>query len=153
MMSEPFITTAHDANNSSSCLGDDEVCSNVTAQAMLKTCSDWEVLTTVNKALAGEFSEVQNKLEIKKSKTGDLATKLSKLSVRNTNKKLKRRDEKIIELKEQVKDKQKLEHSLQQATTLVRSYQYRLTNAKINMISSLWNVILYKCLLKIFMKN
>ena len=95
------------------------------------------MLTTVNKALAGELSEVQNKLEIKKSKTGDLATKLSKLSVRNTNKKLKRRDEKIIELKEQVKDKQKLEHSLQQATTLVRNYQYRLTNAKINMISSL----------------
>ena len=67
MMSEPFITTAHDANNSSSSLGDNKVCSNVTAQAVLKTCSDChelEALTTVNKALAGELSEVQNKLEI-----------------------------------------------------------------------------------------
>ena len=53
---------------------------------------------------------------------------MSKLSVYNTNKKLKRRNEKIIELKEQ--DKQKLEYSLQQATTRFRSYQCRLTNAK-----------------------
>jgi len=130
LMSEPFITTAHDANNSSSSLGDDEVCSNVSDQTVLKTCTDCHELTTVNKALAGELSEVLNKLEVKESKTGTLATKLSKLSVCNTNKKLKRRDEKVIELKEQVKDKQKLEHSLQQATTRIRSYQCRLTNAK-----------------------
>ena len=32
---------------------------------------------------------------------------LNKLSVRNTNKKLKRRDDKIVELKEQVKGKEK----------------------------------------------
>ena len=67
-------------------------------------------------------------MEIEESKAGDLATKLSKLNVHNTYKKLKWRDEKIIELKEQVKDKQKLEHSLY--TTGFRSYQCRLINGK-----------------------
>jgi len=69
--------------------------------------------------LAGELYEVQNKLEVEESKTDDLATKLSKLSFCNTNKKLKRRDEKIIELKEQVKDKQKLKQSLKHVLEVI----------------------------------
>ena len=91
---------------------------------------DSEVLTTVNKALACELSKVQNELEQEVAKTDDLTAKLSKLSVRNTNKKLKCRDEKIVELKEQVKDQEKLHLSLYQAKTRVRSYQNRLTIAK-----------------------
>ena len=76
---------------------------------------DSEVLTAVNKALACEISAVQNALELEEAKTNQLTEKLSKLSVWNTNKKLKHRDEKITELKEQVKDKEKLQCSLNQA--------------------------------------
>jgi len=52
--------------------------------------------------------------------------------VRNTNKKLKHRDEKIAELKEQVADKEKLQHALNQATarTTPKYYQYKLGVAK-----------------------
>ena len=111
----------------------------------VKHCSDsheLEVLTTIKKALACELSIVQND---SLSKLDDLTTKLSKLSVRNTNKKLKHRDKKINVLKEQVKDKEKLHHSLQQTTTHVRSYQNKLTIAKkINTVPSLRNVITYK---------
>jgi len=91
---------------------------------------DSEVLTTVNKALACELSTVQNTLELEEAKTNELTAKLSKLSVRNTNKKLKRRDEKITELKEQVADKEKLQHSLNQATARIKHYQYKLGVAK-----------------------
>ncbi|XP_065893139.1 uncharacterized protein [Dysidea avara] len=138
LTSEPFITACNKDSSSSFGPDDEHACSNVltgtdqTVLAEAKTCSDsheLEVLTTVNKELAGELSKVQNKLEHEVSKTDDLTTKLSKLSVRNTNKKLKRRDEKINELKEQVKDKEKLQHNLQQATTRVRSYQNKLTVA------------------------
>ena len=126
LTSEPFITSI---NEPCSSIGPDyEACSNVMTRtdqkvkAEVKKCSDsyeLEVLTTVNRELASELSEVQNKLEHEVLKTDDLTTKLSKLSVRNTNKKLKRRDEKISDLKEEVKDKKKLQHSLQQATTRV----------------------------------
>jgi len=112
-------------------------------KAEVKKCSDsyeLEVLTTVNRELASELSEVQNKLEHEVLKTDDLTTKLSKLSVRNTNKKLKHRDEKISDLKEEVKDKKKLQYSLQQATTRVRSYQNKLTVAK-----SKYDAITEKC--------
>ena len=72
----------------------------------MKTCDDRydsEVLTTVNKALACELSKVQNELEQEVTKTDDLNVKLSKLSMHNTNKKLKRRDEKIVTLKSRLK--------------------------------------------------
>jgi len=62
-----------------------------------------EVLSSVNKSLASELSSVLNSLEIQEAKTDEFAAKLSKLSVRNTNKKLKRRDEEIVELKGKIK--------------------------------------------------
>jgi len=43
--------------------------------------------------------------------------------VQNINKKLKHRDEKITELQEQVEDKEKLQHSLNQATACIKHYQ------------------------------
>ena len=140
LTNKPFITTAeHNYESYSSLEVDGEVHSNSltsTNQRTLpkvKTCDDRydsEVLTTVNKALACELSKVQNELEQEVAKTDDLIAKLSKLSVRNTNKKLKRRDEKIVELKEQVEDQEKLHLSLDQAKTHVRSYQNRLAIAK-----------------------
>ena len=54
--------------------------------------------------------------------TNKLTENLSKLSVRNTNKKLKRRDEKKTESKEQVKGKENLQHSLNQATSYIKNY-------------------------------
>ena len=101
---------------------------------------DSEVLTTVNKALAYELSSVQNALELEEVRTNELTEKLSKLSVRNTNKKLKRRDEKITELKEQVKGKENLQHNLNQATSRIKNYQYRLGIAK-----SKCDTISHKC--------
>ena len=69
-----------------------------------------------------------------------LNEKLSKLSVWNTNKKFKRRDEKITESKEQVKGKENLQHSLNQATSHIKNYQYRLGIAK-----SKYDTIRHKC--------
>ena len=89
-----------------------------------------EVLTSVNKSLACELATVQNALTLQEAKTDDLTTKLSKLSIRNTNKKLKRRDEKILELKDQVKENEKLQQGLNKATARVKSYQYKLGVSK-----------------------
>ena len=61
------------------------------------------MLSSVNKLLASELSLVLNSLEIQEAKTDELAAKFSKLSVRKTNKKLKRRDEEIVELKGKIK--------------------------------------------------
>ena len=101
---------------------------------------DSEVVKTVNKALAFELSTVKNDLEIEQAKTDELTEKLSKLSVRNTNKKIKRRDEKITELKEQVKDREKLQCNLNQAIGRLKSYQYKLDVAK-----NKFNTISEKC--------
>ena len=49
------------------------------------------------------MSEVEKALEKEKAKTDELAFKLSKLSVRNVNKRIKRRDLKIAESQSQVK--------------------------------------------------
>ena len=135
LTNKPFITTAeHNDESYSSLEADGEVHSNSltsTNQRTLpkvKTCDDRydsEVLTTVNKALACELSKVQNELEQEVAKTDDLTANLSKLSVCNTNKKLKHRDEKIVELKEQIKDQEKLYLSLDQAKAHVGSYQNR----------------------------
>ena len=65
------------------------------------------MLSSFNKSLVSELSSVQNSSEIQEAKTDELAPKLSKLSVRNTNKELKRRYEKIVELKEKVKGYEK----------------------------------------------
>ena len=89
-----------------------------------------EVLTSVNKSLACELVTVQNALTLQEAKTDDLKTKLSKVSIRNSNKKLKRRDEKILELKDQVKENEKLQQGLNKATARVKSYQYKLGVSK-----------------------
>ena len=58
-----------------------------------------ETLKTVNLNLARELQESEAALSDQKLKTGKLAAKLSKLSVRNVNKRLKRRNEKIMDNK------------------------------------------------------
>ena len=54
-----------------------------------------ETLYRVNVDLAGELKRSEDALNDQKLKTDELCAKLSKLSIRNVNKKLKRRDNKI----------------------------------------------------------
>lgn len=56
-----------------------------------------KTLQKVNIDLAGELKESEAALNDEKMKTDELSAKLSKLSIRNVNKKLKRRDNKIKE--------------------------------------------------------
>ena len=89
-----------------------------------------EVLKSVNKSVAHELVAAQNALTLQEVKTDDLTAKLSKLSIQNTNKKLKCRDEKILELKEQVKENEKLQEGLNKVTARAKSYQYKLGVSK-----------------------
>ena len=66
---------------------------------------------------------------------------------------LKRRDEKILELKEQVKENEKLQQGLNKATTRVKSYQYKLgvSKSKCDTISE--SVITWSQLLRVLIKT
>ena len=69
-------------------------------------------------------------MELEESKIEHLTAKLSKLSVRNTNKKLRRRDDQITSLKEQLKEKDRLEERLQVVQATSKRYYSNLQNAK-----------------------
>ena len=70
-----------------------------------------ETLYRVNMDLAGKLERSKDALNDQKLKTDELCAKLSKLSIRNVNKKLKRRDNKIKksmlhgQLKKEIEDK------------------------------------------------
>ena len=70
-----------------------------------------ETLYRVNVDLAGKLKRSKDALNDQKLKTDELCAKLSKLSIRNMNKKLKRRDNKIKksmlhgQLKKEIEDK------------------------------------------------
>ena len=74
-----------------------------------------EVLSLANQKLAAELAATKESLDPEQSKTDKLAEKLSKVSIRNVNKRLQRRDDQIVSLKEQVKEKDKIEAHLQNA--------------------------------------
>ena len=61
------------------------------------------MLITDNQELAAELATVKDALEVEEGKTDELSAKLSKLSIWNMNKKLRRKDNQIVNLKEQVK--------------------------------------------------
>jgi len=76
--------------------------------------SELETLKKVNVDLARELQESEAALQEEKSNTDNLVAKLSKLNIRNINKKLRRRDDKLLEsqdcidsLTDQVKVKSK----------------------------------------------
>ena len=73
---------------------------------------DEQALTIVNSNLASELSDMKKALDSKHQEIEHLTAKLSKLNVRNVNKRIKRRDELIAKLKEEVKDKQQVESKL-----------------------------------------
>ena len=126
VMKEPFLKECQQPNTSTLIVDREKVSSTTKQNWPCET----EILRSVNKSLACELATAQNALTLQEAKTDDLTTKLSKLSIRNTNKKLKRRDEKILELKEQVKENEKLQQGLNKATTRVKSYQYKLGVSK-----------------------
>ena len=61
---------------------------------------DMEVLSMVNHKLAAELTSTKESLDLEQAKTDQLSEKLSKLSIRNVNKRLRRRDNQIVCLKE-----------------------------------------------------
>ena len=63
-------------------------------------------------------------------KTDELTAKFSKLSVRNINKKLRRRDDTITKLKEQIKEKDEIEAQLNRANQVLKRHQVNLSNAR-----------------------
>ena len=56
---------------------------------------DVEVLSLANQKLAAELASTKQSFDLQQTATDKLAEKLSKLSVRNVNKKLRRRDDQI----------------------------------------------------------
>ena len=58
--------------------------------------------------LAAELAVINKSLDLEQAKKDKLAEKLSKLSDCNVNKRLQHRDDQIISLKEQIKEKNKL---------------------------------------------
>jgi len=84
VIKELFLKDYHQQPNASSAVNTENV-STITKNWPCES----EALTSVNKSLTCELATVQNALTFEESKTDDLTAKLSKLSVRNTNKKLK----------------------------------------------------------------
>ena len=80
--------------------------------------------------LATELASTKESLDLEQAKTDQLAEKLSKLSVRNVNKRLRRRDDQIVCLKEQVKEKIKIESNLENAEKVSKRLQVNLCNAR-----------------------
>ena len=68
-----------------------------------------EVLSVVNHELACERTTAKDALELQETRANELSSELSKLNVHNMNKKLRRGDEQITKLKEEVKEKRKFE--------------------------------------------
>ena len=91
---------------------------------------DMEVLSMVNHKLAAELTSTKESLDLEQAKTDQLSEKLSKLSIRNVNKRLRRRDNQIVCLKEQVKEKVKIESNLENAEKVSKRLQVNLCYAK-----------------------
>ena len=91
---------------------------------------DVEVLILANQKLAAELTSTKQSFDLQQTATDKLTEKLSKLSVRNVNKKLRRRDDQIVSLKEQVKEKNKFEGRVQDAEKASKRLQVNLYNAR-----------------------
>ena len=112
---------------------------------------DLEVLQKVNAEIAAELHVANAALHDEQNKTEELATKLSKLSVQNVNKKLRRRDDRIhsaecqihsltqnIEAKTETVEK--LERDLESATQAnhrSRSKVYR-SSKQVEVVKGVW---------------
>ena len=95
-------------------------------------CNDFEikVLSSVNLELARELAVTNEQLHHQEIETKQLESKLSKVSVRNTNKKLRRRDEQITHLKEETKENKKLKDRLERTEIASERHRANLVHAK-----------------------
>ena len=91
---------------------------------------EFEVLFVVNHELACELTTAKDALALQEMRANELSSKLSKLNVRTMNKKLRRRDEKITRLKEEVKEKRKFEDRVKRTKLTAQRYRVNLWNAK-----------------------
>ena len=90
-MNEPFLKECQQPNARTLTVDREKDSSTVKQYWPCET----EVLKSVNKSLAYELAATQNALTLQEAKADDLTAKLSNLSIQNTNKKLKRRNEKF----------------------------------------------------------
>ena len=104
----------------------------VTTSSKLATSNAFEVdaLALANKKLAVELASTQKCYTLEVARTDELTETLSKLSVRNVNKKLKRIDDMIARLKEQIKERGDVEAELERAKKVSKHHQVNLSNAR-----------------------
>ena len=81
---------------------------------------DLEVLKDVNKKLAVELHAAESALDAQKEETEKLCERLSHLNVRNVNKKIKRRDDKIEKYKSQL---EALEHEVDRKSEEIEQFK------------------------------
>ena len=94
----------HKQHFSSSKKVDDKACTGESATTCVKRSEAFEagVLVTVNNELAEELHTTKQQLDQQQAVTDELTDKLRQLSVRNVNKRIRRRDKKIEEAESQV---------------------------------------------------
>ena len=92
------------------------------AESSSNACSvfDLQVLQDVNKKLVAELHVTESALEAQKEETEKLCKKVSHLKVRNVNKRIKRRDDKIATCKMQIKA---LEQEVDKKSEIIEQFE------------------------------
>ena len=88
------------------------------------------VLAQVNQSLATELSGAQKLISSQDKKIDDLTKKMSKVSIRNVNKKLRRREGQIAALTQEVKKRKRLSTRLKKVESNSERYRINLHNLK-----------------------
>ena len=94
LLNEPALACSKDNSDVSS--------TNQVKTSSLAFSSELETLKQVNVDLACELQQSEAALHEERLKTDDLAVKLSKLNIRNMNKKLKKRDDKLLDSQDSI---------------------------------------------------
>ena len=89
-----------------------------------------EVLAQVNQTLATELSGAQKLILLQDKKIDDLTKKMSKVSIRNVNKKLRRREGQTAALTQEVKKRKRLSIRLKKIESNSERYRINLHNLK-----------------------
>ena len=88
------------------------------------------VLAEVNQSLATELSDAQNLLSSQEKAIEDLTKKMGKVSIRNVNKKLRRREGQIAALTQEVKKRKRLSAHLKRIESNAERYRINLHNMR-----------------------
>ena len=84
----------------------------------------------VNQSLATELSDAQNLLSSQEKAIEDLTKKMGKVSIRNVNKKLRRREGQIAALTQEVKKRKRLSARLKRIESNAERYRINLHNMR-----------------------